>query len=598
MLDRSQVKTAWENACRELVSRSTDEGWRGRLSSSAIATAIGLAAFHFDDADHQDAIRSAAAFLVADQNQDGGWGDSPESPSNLAATLLTWGALNLVPSSDESDVGLASERAESWLQKHMGGLTAPAICAALGKRYGNDRTFAGPILMFVTACGRFGEGASAWSSVHQLPFELAAAPPVLWKWLRLSVVSYGLPALIAVGLARHKNRPTRNPVTRLLRNLSERRVLKLCESMQPSNGGFEEAAPLTGFVAVGLTAAGHGDCRVVKRCISFLVAGQRDDGSWPIDTDLATWVTTLAVNALDEHEEGLSHLSSQQRESVLAWLVGQQHRERHPLTYTEPGGWAWSDLEGAMPDADDTPGAMMAIRRLATNSGDYRECVQAAANWLTSIQNRDGGMPTFNKGWGMLPFDRSCPDLTAHVLRAFCEWREDLPPFMAKRTRKAARRMLKYLVSSQHADGSWVPLWFGNQYTGAAQQNRIYGTAQTLIALKAVQDAGFADVAAALERASAWLASIQNEDGSWGGDESGQPATIEETALAVRALIASGNMSAAERGIAWLLQVTRHGTEFTPAPIGLYFAVLFYSESMYPLVWTISALGAWLRATA
>ena len=155
--------------------------------------------------------------------------------------------------------------------------------------------------------------------------------------------------------------------------------------------------------------------------------------------------------------------------------------------------------------------------------------------------------------------------------------------------------MLKYLATSQQTDGSWVPLWFGNQYTGKDQSNRIYGTAQTVIALKAVQDAGYADAAASLERACEWLGRIQQDDGSWGSDETGRPASIEETALAVRALIAGGNMTAAERGITWLLQETRDGTHFQPAPIGLYFAVLFYSEPMYPLVWTISALGAWLQ---
>ena len=629
-LERLQVERAWENACRELLSRSGSKGWRGRLSSSAIATAVSLAALHFADAaKHADEVRRAVGFLLSDQNEDGGWGDSPGSPSNLAATLLTWSALNLV-FDDSADVGLAVpanpspeamqiqkagmderpeppvvhngqhsiEQAEAWLHTKSGGLTAGEIAGALGKRYGKDKTFAGPILMFATACGCFGSRRTAWADVCQLPFELAAAPPVLWKWLRLAVVSYGLPALIAVGLARHRNRPTRNPITRCLRNLCVGRVLRLCESMQPLNGGFEEAPPLTGFVAVGLTVAGHGDSIVVKRGVEFLVNGQRTDGSWPIDTDLATWVTTLSVNALSEHPDGGDILLPEQRLSILKWILDQQHGEPHPLTYTEPGGWAWTDLAGAMPDADDTPGAMLAIRRLAENPADHHGSVEAAANWLMSIQNRDGGMPTFNKGWGKLPFDRSCPDLTSHVLRAFCEWRGDFSKSMADRTEQSARRMLKYLVACQQTDGSWAPLWFGNQHSGSKQANRIYGTAQTVIALKAVRDEGYAEVGAYLEYACEWLARIQQGDGSWGSDETGRPASIEETALAVRALIAGGNMVAAERGMAWLLKETQIGTYFPPAPIGLYFAVLFYSETMYPLVWTLTALGAWLRATA
>ena len=40
-----------------------------------------------------------------------------------------------------------------------------------------------------------------------------------------------------------------------------------------------------------------------------------------------------------------------------------------------------------------------------------------ALDWLIHLQNRDGGWPTFCRGWGALPFDRSGCDLTAHVLR-------------------------------------------------------------------------------------------------------------------------------------------------------------------------------------
>ena len=34
---------------------------------------------------------------------------------------------------------------------------------------------------------------------------------------------------------------------------------------------------------------------------------------------------------------------------------------RHPYTGAAPGGWAWTDLPGGVPDADDTPGALLAL---------------------------------------------------------------------------------------------------------------------------------------------------------------------------------------------------------------------------------------------
>src|SRR5438046_6015338 len=42
--------------------------------------------------------------------------------------------------------------------------------------------------------------------------------------------------------------------------------------------------------------------------------------------------------------------------------------------------------------------------------------------WLQNLQNSDGGWPTFCRGWGKLPFDRSGTDLTAHALRALRAW--------------------------------------------------------------------------------------------------------------------------------------------------------------------------------
>lgn len=45
-----------------------------------------------------------------------------------------------------------------------------------------------------------------------------------------------------------------------------------------------------------------------------------------------------------------------------------------------------------------------------------------------------------------------------------------------------------------------------------------------------------------------------------------------------------------------LLAATKTGSEFTPAPIGLYFAALWYTEAVYPLVFTFSALDSTAKA--
>ena len=100
---------------------------------------------------------------------------------------------------------------------------------------------------------------------------------------------------MAIGQARYFHRKPLNPITRLVRRLAVTRSLKVLERMQPASGGFLEATPLTSFVVMSLASSGQAAHPVVRRGLKFLAASVRDDGSWPIDTNLATWVTTLPL---------------------------------------------------------------------------------------------------------------------------------------------------------------------------------------------------------------------------------------------------------------------------------------------------------------
>jgi squalene-hopene/tetraprenyl-beta-curcumene cyclase len=90
-----------------------------------------------------------------------------------------------------------------------------------------------------------------------------------------------------------------------------------------------------------------------------------------------------------------------------------------------------------------------------------------------------------------------------------------------------------------------------------------------------------------------WLVKAQNSDGGWGAG-AGSPSSIEETALALEALAGVQPREAfalpLERGTRFLIERTQGGTHFPAQPIGFYFAKLWYSERLYPMVWTVSAL--------
>ncbi|MDP6107372.1 MAG: hypothetical protein QGI33_02915, partial [Candidatus Brocadiia bacterium] len=188
-------------------------------------------------------------------------------------------------------------------------------------------------------------------------------------------------------------------------------------------------------------------------------------------------------------------------------------------------------------------------------------------------------------------------------------------------------------------------LWFGNQHA-PGQENPVYGTARVLAAYLDVGPPKSPEA----RRGAAFLLDMQNPDGSWGGDR-GVPGSTEETALAVDALgrycgtrsvgqrpgesvedkkaeagdsrariadegrhshsaLAAGRSQdrvlqqrlmrrdddpriaeAVRRGCRYLVDRMARGALDEPNPIGLYFASLWYSEKLYPTIWTVAALG-------
>jgi squalene-hopene/tetraprenyl-beta-curcumene cyclase len=583
-VDPVRLERAYQTARAALLAERTLEGhWVGELSTSALSTAVAVSALALvQKAGHgpfASLIAGGLSWLRARQNADGAWGDTVKSFSNISTTLLCRAAFHLTGAAEQHADCL--RRSEAWLAERYG-KTPEQVAEAVRARYGKDRTFSVPILMTSALAGLV-----SWQEVPALPFELACLPQVWFRFLRLPVVSYALPALIAIGQAVFHHRPPAWPA-RLVRRLAVSKSLRVLRAIQPSNGGFLEATPLTSFVALGLASTGKADHPVARRCVEFIVSSVRPDGSWPIDTNLSTWVTTLAVNALAGAGdlEGLDRLPE-----LREWLMRQQYRERHPFTGAEPGAFAWAPLPGAVPDADDTPGAILALvhlnRALPTPTERRWHRWGDARNWLLALQNRDGGWPTFCRGWGQLPFDRSGTDLTAHALRALWGLSGGDRGSFERLDGKAVARGLAYLAREQRPDGSWLPLWFGNQHA-PDDVNPTYGTARVLAAYR---DLGLLSSEPA-RRGLAWLLVNQNADGGWGG-LAGAPSSVEETALAVEALLDAPDEArpAVERGLGWLVERVEAGGLHEPTPIGFYFAKLWYFEKMYPLVFAVAALG-------
>jgi squalene-hopene/tetraprenyl-beta-curcumene cyclase len=599
LVDPARLDRTYRTALDALLAARTPEGhWVGELSTSALSTATAVSALALvrkhgaPAAGHDDLIAAGAAWLAAHQNADGGWGDTVKSFSNISTTMLGRAALHITGTAARHAECL--RRADAYMAQRYG-TTPEEHAEAVRRRYGKDRTFSVPILMTSALAGLV-----SWREVPPLPFELACFPQSLFRFLRLPVVSYALPALIAIGQAVYHHRGSWNPFRRFAIDKS----LRVLQAIQPTSGGYLEATPLTSFVTMGLASSGRANHPVARHAVEFLVKSVLPDGSWPIDTNLATWVTTLSINALAAAGEVES---LENGEAARDWLLKQQYKARHPYTGAEPGGWAWTDLPGGVPDADDTAGAVLALNRFGPRNTDHPHrgrflgekpaMLGPGMSWLFGLQNRDGGWPTFCRGWGHLPFDRSGPDLSAHVLRAIAVWLNALRAVESRleyikkieaNLGTVRDRGLRYLFASQRPDGSWLPLWFGCQHA-PDDENPTYGTARVLAAYR---DLGMMDAEPA-RRGVAWLVSAQNPDGGWGG-AANTPSSVEETALAVEVLLGATPQAAseaAERGLAWLVERIEAGGLHEPTPIGFYFAKLWYYEKLYPIIFSVAALG-------
>ncbi len=673
--DRIVVRQTLDRLRAELLSEKTANGhWVGELAASALSTATAISALaavkihagnepnggnpadstpdprcrqdqqvrhpneiapneiapnEIELNESEPMVRRGVDYLRTQQNDDGGFGDTDLSHSNIATSYLVLAASTL------AEQAFGFRLADDQLRRLRDYIDRSGAVDGLRRRYGRDKTFVVPILTNLAIAGLV-----SWDEVQALPFEAAVFPQSMYRFLKIPVVSYAIPALVAIGQARHFHGRRAIAPVRWIRTASIKRTMDRLVEIQPSSGGYLEATPLTAFVAMSLASTWRSDHLVCRNALKFLGASIREDGSWPIDTNLATWVTSLSVHALacDPQDDG-----EWCDDRLVDWHLNCQLQKRHPYTGADPGGWGWTDYSGTVPDGDDTPAAMLAMKQHRKwCQADQRSRIDQAVNkghrFLRGLQNRDGGWPTFCRGWGKLPFDRSSVDLTAHALRAIGE---SVDP-------GCQRKAIRFIERKQQPDGSWLPLWFGNQDL-ADESNPVYGTSRVLLA--SVVDR------ATMRRGVNYLVENQNPDGGWGGGPSVQKklnaitkerkircdvdltSTTEETALAVEALAtflliqrddlasqrdfagtggvktdslagqsvpngASGGdetndvRAAIISGVEFLLRSVDDGRYRVAWPIGFYFAKLWYHERLYPLVFTMAALGKYLRVIA
>ena len=281
---------------------------------------------------------------------------------------------------------------------------------------------------------------------------------------------------------------------------------------------------------------------VVEAGVRFLVESMRDDGSWPIDTNLATWVTTLSIGALAE-----ARCAAAARYRGDAGVAARSAEHARASVHARGAGRVGVD---AVERRSARRGRHVRGTPRLGDLGDPDPRLVAAAaagvRWLLGIQNRDGGIPTFCRGWGTLPFDRSTPEITAHALQAWSLW---WPHF-------------DRVAAAGRASGGWasrqVPGRHPNDQTahgsrsGSATSTRRAKTiprTERLVSFSACTRLWLAQIRGprivAVSRC-AWLLEAQNADGGWGGSRA-VPPSIEETGVVLAALVVPSRMATRSR---------------------------------------------------
>lgn len=522
--------------------------WAGVLSSSALATAMSVVALHTTDAAryaHQ--VAHGRRWLLATQSDDGGWGDAIVDASNINATSLALGALAYTQSArPDASTEEARRRGETRLADFGG-------WRAVGDP--NRCTLSGPCRTVAALAGILD-----WRRIKRLRPEVIYLPAPVRRTISTTYPAYLSIAMLHAASAPHTlNRLPTYPE-------ACRRAMEWLGKAQGSNGSFEESAFLTSVIITCMTASGHADLPWLPAAIRFVAASQREDGGWPIDRDLETFDTDMSVFAFAAAGE-----PTPEAERVRSWLLARQFTERCFPTGARPGGWAWA-MPAGWPDSDDTAYTLLALRALGVpaESGAPRR----GARWLEGMQCSNGGWSTFVRNSSM-PFDHDCPYVTGHALSALrAVGRLDERP-------RIVDRALGYLRRAQRYDGSFASIWFRE------------ATAGTASVLEALADCNLLDLPMAT-RATEYLLRSQNDDGGWSGLRL-MASTAEETSWAVMSLLRCPSndaiANAVRRGVEWLTREQRPDGAWTPAPIGLYYSAMWYSDSYYAVTLPAQALA-------
>lgn len=490
-----------------------------------------------DGRDGRVVLERVVRYLRQQQRPDGGWGQYPGSSVDLSATVKAYFCLKLYGDSPDAP----HMRRAREMVRSMGG----------AERCNSFSNF------YLAALGQI-----SWNAVPAIPPEIVWLP----KWFyfhmdRMSAWSRTmiLPLAIVATLRPTRVLPPQQSIDELFISQHSRHRLKMRSEVPWFWRGFFKAAD-TALKAVGGLVGAHSRRRAIDAAYAWILERASQDAPAPTEglgaifppmvyiqvvfhalgvkrsdplvqraeRDLdaffieegdtihiqpcfsPVWDTGIAAYALTDC--GLTERTCPELARACAWLRSKEVRFAGDWTAnvrpgTQPAGWFFEYQNAWYPDVDDTVMVSMALKR--AGGAENEAAARRAVDWVFAMQCDNGGWAAFDKSshhalYEYVPFadhnamqDPACHDITGRTLESlsWCGIGLDHP---------GVRRAIEFVKQHQEPEGCFYGRW---------GVNYIYGTWQAVIGPIRM---GVPRTEPWIQRAGAWMKSVQKPDGSFG----------------------------------------------------------------------------------